>query len=32
MGVAGIRGLLKPQSVLFDIKNILPRGTADARL
>ena len=32
MGVAGIRSLLKPQSVLFDIKNILPRGTADARL
>ena len=32
LGVAGIRSLLKPQSVLFDIKNILPRGTADARL
>ena len=32
MGAAGIRDLLKPQSVLFDIKNILPKGTADARL
>ena len=28
----GIRSLLKPQSVLFDIKNVLPRGMADARL
>jgi UDP-N-acetyl-D-galactosamine dehydrogenase len=32
MGPDGIRSLLKPQSVLFDIKNVLPRGTADARL
>jgi UDP-N-acetyl-D-galactosamine dehydrogenase len=28
----GLRRLLKPQSVLFDIKNVLPRGMADARL
>ena len=32
MGVEGIRRLQKPQSVLFDIKDVLPRGTADATL
>jgi UDP-N-acetyl-D-galactosamine dehydrogenase len=32
MGPEGIKTLLKPRSVLFDIKNVLPRGTADARL
>jgi UDP-N-acetyl-D-galactosamine dehydrogenase len=32
MGAAGINRLLKPQSVLFDIKDVLPRGTADATL
>jgi len=32
MGVEGIRCLQKPQSVLFDIKDVLPRGTADATL
>ena len=32
MGPEGIKSLLKPQSVLFDIKDVLPRGTADARL
>jgi UDP-N-acetyl-D-galactosamine dehydrogenase len=32
MGTDGITGLLKRKSVLFDIKNVLPRGTADARL
>jgi len=32
MGLAGIRRLLKPQSVLFDIKYVLPGGAADARL
>ena len=32
MGSEGIRRLLKPQSVLFDIKDVLPRGTADATL
>jgi UDP-N-acetyl-D-galactosamine dehydrogenase len=32
MGIAGIRRLLKPQSVLFDIKYVLPRDASDARL
>jgi len=32
MGLEGIRRLLKSQSVLFDIKDVLPRGTADATL
>jgi UDP-N-acetyl-D-galactosamine dehydrogenase len=32
MGAEGIRRLQKPQSVLFDIKDVLPRGTADATL
>ncbi len=32
MGAAGIRRLLKPSSVLFDIKHVLPREASDARL
>jgi len=32
MGAAGIRCLLKPRSVLFDIKYVLPREASDARL
>jgi len=32
MGAAGIRRLMKSQSVLFDIKDVLPKGEADARL
>jgi UDP-N-acetyl-D-galactosamine dehydrogenase len=32
MGSQGIRSLLKPQSVLYDIKDVLPRGEADASL
>jgi len=32
MGVAGIRRMLKPSAVLFDIKYVLTREAADARL
>lgn len=32
LGEAGIRTFMKPQSVLFDIKHVLPAGAADARL
>jgi len=32
MGADGIRGLAKPTCVVFDVKSILPYGTADGRL
>ena len=32
MGPAAIRGLCKPDGVLFDVKSALPYGTADGRL
>ena len=32
MGPASIRGLCKPDGVLFDVKSALPYGTADGRL
>ena len=32
MGAAGIRALGKPNSVLFDVKHILPKDSVDARL
>jgi UDP-N-acetyl-D-galactosamine dehydrogenase len=32
LGAAGIQALARPGAVLFDVKSILPRGVADARL
>ncbi|MBS0381068.1 MAG: nucleotide sugar dehydrogenase [Proteobacteria bacterium] len=32
MGAAALRGLGKPDCVLFDVKNVLPRGAVDDRL
>ena len=32
MGIEGIRRLCKPHSVIYDVKGVLPRGAADARL
>ena len=32
LGEAGIKALGKPGAVLFDVKSILPLGTADLRL
>ncbi len=32
MGVSALRALGKPGCVLFDVKNVLPRGSADDRL
>lgn len=32
MGGAGIKALAKPNAVIFDVKSILPLGTADGRL
>jgi len=32
MGVAALRGLGKPDCVLFDVKNVLPKGSVDDRL
>jgi UDP-N-acetyl-D-galactosamine dehydrogenase len=32
MGVAALRGLGKPDCVLFDVKNVLPRDSVDDRL
>src|SRR5690606_25442492 len=32
MGVNGIRALGKPQSVVYDVKYVLPRGAVDGRL
>jgi len=32
MGVAGIRALVKSQSVIYDVKSILPAEAVDGRL
>jgi UDP-N-acetyl-D-galactosamine dehydrogenase len=32
MGVAALRALGKPDCVLFDVKNVLPREAVDDRL
>jgi UDP-N-acetyl-D-galactosamine dehydrogenase len=32
MGAAALRGLGKPDCVLFDVKNVLPRESVDDRL
>ena len=32
MGVAAIRGLMKPDGVLYDIKYVLPKEAVDGRL
>jgi len=32
LGETGIRKFCKPESVLFDVKQVLPKGAADARL
>ena len=32
LGAEGIRTLGKPAAVLFDVKSVLPKGAADARL
>jgi UDP-N-acetyl-D-galactosamine dehydrogenase len=32
LGAQGIRGLAKPQSIVYDVKSVLPTGAADGRL